>query len=94
MMISRVMNQSESEKYAKEKARPVCRALSFWYVIERFSSLHCSFVLYTKLGNASHNENVYINWSSLLQETFLGETIGSCVTANTTITVYKFIIYT
>ena len=29
-----------------------CRALSFWYVIERFSSLHCSLLLYTKLGNA------------------------------------------
>ena len=33
------INRSE----AKEKARrPNCRALSFWYVIERFSSLHCS----------------------------------------------------
>ena len=39
-------------------------------------------------------EDVYINWSSLLQEAFLGETIGSCVTANTTIMVYKIIIYT
>lgn len=45
----------------KEKARPVCRALSFWYVIERFSSLHCSFVYIQKLGNAPlKEESIYI----------------------------------
>lgn len=59
---------------AKEKARPVCRALSFWYVIERFSSLHCSFV-YTKLGNAPLKE-VYILIEYTAARTFLGETIG------------------
>ena len=41
-----------------------CRALSFWYVIERFSSLHCSLLLYTKLGNAPlKRKYIYINWS-------------------------------
>lgn len=70
----------------KEKARPVCRALSFWYVIERFSSLHCSFV-YTKLGNAPLKE-AYILIEYAAARTFLGETIGNCVTANTTATVY------
>ena len=58
----------------KEKARPVCRALSFWYVIERFSSLHCSFV-YTKLGNAPLKE-AYILIEYAAARTFLGETIG------------------
>ena len=63
----------EEDIKRKEKTRPVCRALSFWYVIERFSSLHCSFILIYKAGECSLKEDVYINWSSLLQERSWGK---------------------
>ena len=50
-----------------------CRALSFWYVIERFSSLLCSLYYYIQIWGISYNEDVYINWSSPSQDCSWGK---------------------
>ena len=62
-----------------------CRALSFWYVIERFSSLHCSLLLYTKLGNAPLYRGCIYQLEFTFARSFLGETTGLGITAITTI---------
>ena len=61
-----------------------CRALSFWYVIERFSSLHCSLLLYTKLGNAPLKRKYIYQLEFTVARLFLGEAVGNSLTAITT----------
>lgn len=76
----------QSNDIPKEKSTTFCRALFFWYVIERFFlvALQSCYAIY-KLGNAPIERIcIYSNWGFAVAGLLLGETIGNYITAITT----------